>query len=70
MKDLIEALTIIMKYIGDEKYPTNCDHDELRFNTIDTTKVSKEDLKRLEQLGFDDDREDIGGLISFRFGSN
>lgn len=69
MKDLLEAITIMMKYSNDE-YPTNCDHDILRFNSIDSTKVSKEDLKRLEELGFEDDRDDIGGFYSFKYGSN
>lgn len=69
MKELLEAIIIMAKYT-DDKYPTNCNHDELRFNTIDTTKVSKKDLKRLDELGFIDDRDDIGGFISFKFGSN
>ncbi len=69
MKDLLEAITIMAKYT-DAEYPTNCSHDELRFNTIDTTKVSPEDIKRLDELGFVDDRDDIGGFVSFRYGSN
>lgn len=69
MKELLEAITIMSKYT-DDVYPTNCNHDELRFNTIDTTKVTEEDLARLEELGFHDDRDDIGGFISYKFGSN
>lgn len=69
MKDLLEAVTIMSKYT-DKEYPTNCNHDELRFNTIDTTKVSEEDIKRLAELGFIDDKDDIGGFLSFKYGSN
>lgn len=69
MKDLLEAITIMAKYT-DSIHPTNCNHDELRFNTIDSTKVSEEDLRRLEELGFHDDRDDIGGFLSFKYGSN
>lgn len=69
MKDLLEAITIMAKYIDDTRWPTNCSHDTLRFNTIDNTLVSEEDIKRLEELGFEKD-DDTGGFYSFRFGSN
>jgi hypothetical protein len=69
MKDFLEAVTIMAKYT-DDKYPINCSHDELRFNTIDTTEVSAEDLERLIKLGFEDDRDDIGGFLSYKYGSN
>lgn len=66
MKDLIEALTIFLKY-GDPKYPTNCSHDEL-YVDIEPDKVSEEDKKRLDELGFFPN-DDNDGFISFRFGS-
>lgn len=66
MKDLIEALTIFLKY-GDPKYPTHCEHDEL-YVDINPDKVSKEDKKRLDELGFFVN-EGLEGFSSFKFGS-
>ena len=66
MKDLIEALNIFLKYTQAEN-PTNCSHDVLWVD-VDETKVSKEDKKRLDKLGFFISSED-GGFMSFRFGS-
>ena len=72
MKDLIEALTILSTYLTNDEYlynrPTNCDHDVLRV-CVDYTKVSKQDLARLLDLGFIPD-EDSGYMISYRYGSN
>lgn len=64
MKDLIEAFTIFSKY-SDSKYPTHCEHDELMV-MVDPSTVSPEDLKRLEELGFNA-KSDM--FYSFRFGS-
>lgn len=65
MKDLIEALTIMMKN-GDVKHPTHCSHDELNIypKIMDFTD---DEMKRLEELGFMPN--DMGGFYSFRFGS-
>lgn len=65
MRDLIEALTIFLKY-GNPHYPTNCCHDAL-WVAIDAEVVSAEDKVALEALGF---FESEGGFKSFRFGSN
>jgi hypothetical protein len=62
--DLIEALTILRKY-ANPKYPTNCEHDELRVH-IDPDLVSAEDKQRLEALGFTADDE---CFLSYVFGS-
>ena len=43
MKDLIEALKILLKY-GNPKYPTHCSHDELNIVGIEPEKISKEDV--------------------------
>ena len=67
MENLIKALQIFLKY-GNPTYPTWCRHDELHVCEIDETKVSEEDLKELERLGFFVD-EDEGGFMSFKFGS-
>ena len=64
MKDLIEALTIFLKY-GDPHYPTHCEHDEL-FVMVDPSVVSSEDANRLHELGFN---EGEYAFTSFRFGS-
>lgn len=65
MKDLIEALTIFLKY-GNPDNPTGCDHDEL-FVGIDPSLVSKEDKKKLKKLGFFANED--GNFSSYRFGS-
>lgn len=66
MEDLIKALQIFLKH-GDVHHPTNCNHDELRiFPKSDD--FTDEELAELEKLGFDKD-EDMGGFISYRFGS-
>lgn len=67
MKDLIEALTIFLKY-GDPYRPTNCSHDELAICDIKPSDVSETDKKRLEELSFHVDAIE-GYFYSFRFGS-
>ena len=68
MKNLIEALTIFLKY-GNPEYPTHCEHDQLSV-LIDPAIVSEEDKKRLDELGF---RAGSGAesdtFYSFRYGS-
>jgi hypothetical protein len=66
MKDLIEALTIMLQK-GDVDYPTNCMHDELGVfpQSMDFTP---EEFTRLEELGFDLN-EDEDGFMSYKFGS-
>ena len=72
MKDLIEALTILSKYLTDDEYfynrPTRCEHEEL-YVSVDNSKISEEDLARLIDLGFIPD-EDTGYMVSYRYGSN
>lgn len=70
MKDLIEALTIFLKY-GDPYAPTHCEHDVLHVD-IDPTLVSDVDKVRLDELSFmpgDEGSDHEGGFYSFRFGS-
>lgn len=64
MRDLIEALTILLKY-GDPHSPTHREHDSLRV-CVDPSAVSTADLIRLEELSF---HVDDGMFYSFRFGS-
>ena len=66
MKDLIEALTIFLKY-GDPYAPTHCEHDELMV-MIDPEIVTAVDKARLEELSFSahDEHE---CFYSYRFGS-
>ena len=66
MENLIEALQIMLKH-GDVTYPTHCMHDELYIypNSMDFTK---EELARLEELGFSPDSEG-SGFYSFKYGS-
>lgn len=65
LSDLIEALTIFRKY-GNPDYPTHCEHDVLMV-CVDPAEVSREDLERLDDLGFIEGEEE--DFISFRFGS-
>lgn len=65
MKDLIEALTILLKY-GNPAYPTCCEHDVLHVVGIDPETVSANDREKLGALGFD---VDDGHFVSMRFGS-
>lgn len=66
MKDLIEALTIFLKY-GNPRNPSGCSHDEFRIYT-DPGVVSDEDKVELERLGFNSD-EGSECFYSFRYGS-
>jgi hypothetical protein len=65
LKDLIEALTIFLKY-GDPYSPTHCEHDAL-YVMIDPEDVSPKDTLRLEELGFYPDSEHGFGFRSYRF---
>lgn len=65
MKDLIEALTILAKYIDPEE-KWHCEHDVLYVCHINEEDVSEEDMKRLGELGFFP--SDEGGFMSYRFG--
>lgn len=65
MKDLIEALTIMMKH-GDTYNPTHCGHDELHVYPK-SMEFTKSELFRLDQLGFFPNDDE--GFMSFRFGS-
>jgi len=69
MKDLIEALTILLKY-GNPSHPTHCEHDEMLICGIDPKDVSDEDKERLDKLGFFVSKE-YGDeqFKSFRYGS-
>lgn len=70
MKNLIEALTIFLKY-GNPEYPTHCEHDTLYICGIKPRDVSAVDKKKLEELGFEITNE-FGGepqFYSFRYGS-
>ena len=50
MDNLIKALKIFRKY-GNPDFPTHCEHDILLV-MIDPEKVSDEDKKELDDLGF------------------
>lgn len=68
MEDLIKALQILLKYENPD-YPTHCEHDYL-FVNVHPDKVSKEDKKTLNELGFIVDGEYGGyGFGSFKYGS-
>ena len=69
MKDLIEALTIMLKY-GNPEWPTHCEHDKMSICGIDPADVSAEDVAKLDDLGFHVDNEwGEDQFVSFKFGS-
>jgi hypothetical protein len=68
MKDLIEALTIFLKY-KNVRNPTHCEHDVLHVVDVTKEEVSAEDAARLKELGFLWSTENDGCWVSFRFGS-
>lgn len=68
MKELIEALQIMAKYLDEDVYaPSHCEHDVFYVPCVDFDKVSDADKKRLDELGFT--KGEFGGFQSFRFGS-
>lgn len=67
MSDLIEALTIFLKY-GNPCCPTHCEHDTLSIMEIDPNAVTPEDRARLKELGFFVSESDEC-FQSYRFGS-
>ena len=69
MKDLIEALSIFIKYFGDIGYPFHCEHDTLYVCGVNPEEVSKVDLERLEELGFFVGNEYDDWFISYKYGS-
>ena len=66
MDDLIKALNILRKYVGNIERPTYCSHEMLHIYDVDPEKVSDEDIKELDELGFYVGDE---GFESIRFGS-
>ena len=71
MENLITALQILLKYANKEdEFPTNCSHDVLTVccGIDDISKVSEEDVKKLDDLGFFWS-EDAEHFQSYKFGS-
>lgn len=67
MMDLIEALTILARYV-DDSHPTNCEHDVLHVKGPPPDAMPESDNARLGQLSFSWDSE-TEMWHSFRFGS-
>ena len=73
MNSLIKALQIFNKYLKKDpsdyhnRYPTSCEHDILIVH-VDPDKVSDEDKKMLNQLGFIPDY-DLCNFRSMHYGS-
>jgi hypothetical protein len=64
--DLIEALTIMAPHHADAVSPLHCEQDKLLV-LVEDGSLGEEKLDRLKALGFE--RNDGGGMYSFRFGS-
>ena len=67
MDDLIEALTILRKYVGDTYCPTHCEHDIMM--VLVDGEVDEDDHDRLAELSFHPRDEYDGAYCSYRFGS-
>ena len=67
MKDLIEALTILAKWVDDE-WPTHCTHDQFAVKGPRPRRLTNNERKRLKTLSFHYDAE-LEMWVSFRFGS-
>ncbi len=75
MKDLIEALTLLLPYFEEGSYhsrnPTHCEHDVLL--VFPEKEVPEDVIERLSELGFSwGEHESAGGddcFYSSRFGS-
>ena len=54
MKRLIEALQFILQFMKDPecKFPTACAHDVLYIWGVDLPKMTAEDVKKLDDMGF------------------
>tara|TARA_R110000851_G_scaffold240485_2_gene393199 strand:+ start:190 stop:426 length:237 start_codon:yes stop_codon:yes gene_type:complete len=77
MKELIEALQILLKY-GNPNYPTHCEHDELSIHGIKAEDISKDDVALLDKLGFtvwiegvenDEHTPNESKIFSYKYGS-
>jgi hypothetical protein len=54
MKDLIQALTILAKYMDEGVYaPVTCRSEVMIINRVDPSDVGEEDVKALDELGFE-----------------
>ena len=69
MKDLIEALQILLKYANDIGFPIQCEHETLyiRAGINNLERIDEKDVKRLDELGFSWCKE-AKGYMSTRFG--
>jgi len=69
MSDLLEAIQIFLKY-GNADYPFQCTHDTLYVCGYDISEFDKDDLFRLDELGFivTDDFGD-SDFKSYKYGS-
>jgi hypothetical protein len=72
MNELIEALTILSKYLTEKDYaymyPTSCYDGEMRVS-VSPNVVSTQDIIKLQELGFQPDYY-WNNFISIKYGSN
>lgn len=66
MNDLIEALTIFLKYTQ-TAYPTSCEHDVMYVH-VKASEVSFVDKQQLSKLGFEIN-EEYDNFYSLKYGS-
>ena len=62
-KELAEVMTIFAKY-SEEGYMLGAEHDVI-YVYVNPEKVSEEDIKRLDELGFHADTDDLENFYHF-----
>ena len=64
MNELIEAFTILSKYLSDygNKFPTLCEHDVFYVCEVNVSDITAEEVRRLYELGFIPGNQDDGDI--------
>ena len=72
MEKLIEALNFIMGFMKNPKteWPTACEHDILYVCNVDLKRMSFEDVKKLDELGFSVGSDDDWSIFTELFGDD
>ena len=67
LRNLIDGIAIIAKYRHDglDSHGIQAEHDEIYCGPDDEAVVSPEDIAKLEELGWHDDRESSGCFMRF-----
>lgn len=72
MEKLIEALKFIMGFMKkpETEWPTACEHDDFYVCRVDLERMSIEDVKKLDELGFLVGSDDNWSIFESMFGKD